>query len=587
VAYVCRNSLFVQDLGDLQITQLTSDGCDTIINGTSDWVNEEEFDLRCGFRWSPDGRRIAYWQFDTARVRAYQLVNDTLGLYPEITSYKYPKAGETNSSCRVGAVACTGGPTRWFDTKVDPSNHYIPRMEWAPDSRHVVFQQFNRLQNTCRVIRGDAVTGGTRVVFTDRDDAWVDVMDKWQWIEEGSRFLWLSERDGWRHLYAVSKLGKTVRLLTPGKFDVIRLAGVDEKRGCVYFDASPDNAAQCYLYRVPLDGSGRLTRVTPRDRPGSHEYQLSADGRWAFHTFSSMTQPPRVELVGLPDHKVIRSMSENAGLRENLGRLRASPCEFFRVDIDGGVQLDAWMIKPPDFDPHRRYPLLIYVYGEPAAQTVTDRWGGSNYLWHCMLAQQGYLVASIDNRGTNAPRGRAWRKSIYRQIGILSSADQAAALRKIIQTRPYVDPQRIGIWGWSGGGSGSLNAIFRYPDLYRTAMAVAAVSDERIYDTIYQERYMGLPNDNREGYKNGSAITFAHQLRGNLLVVHGTGDDNCHYQGCELLVNELIRNGKQFSMMAYPNRTHSIQEGPNTHVHVYQTLTRYLKENLPPGPSGG
>ncbi len=585
VAYVCRNNLFVQDLRDFQVTQLTSDGSDTIVNGTSDWVNEEEFDLRCGFRWSPDGKKIAYWKFDTSQVRTYHLVNDTAGLYPEITSYKYPKVGETNSSCRVGVVACSGGPTRWFDTKVDPSEYYIPRMEWSPDSRHVVFQQFNRLQNTCRVIRGDAATGETRVIFTDRDDAWVDAMEKWHWIENGRQFLWLSERDGWRHLYAVSKSGKKVRLLTPGEFDVIRLVGVDEKRGCVYFDASPGNPTQCYLYRVPLDGSGRLTRVTPGDQGGTHEYHLSPDGRWAFHTFSRMGQPPRIELVGLPEHKVLRTVTENAPLREKLSRLKPCPHEFFRVDIGGGVQLDAWCIKPPDFNPARRYPLLIYVYGEPAAQTVVDRWGGSTDRWHCFLAQHGYLVASIDNRGTNVPRGRAWRKSIYRQVGILASADQAAALRKIIQERPYVDPQRIGIWGWSGGGTMSLNAIFRYPDLYRTAMAVASVSDQRLYDTIYQERYMGLPDDNPEGYKNGSPITFAHQLRGNLLLVHGTGDDNCHYQSCELLVNELIRHDKPFSMMAYPNRTHSIQEGPNTRLHLFQTLTRYLQENLPPGPA--
>ena len=248
----CRTSAICK------ITQLTSDGCDTVVNGTSDWVNEEEFDLRCGFRWSPDGKKIAYWQFDTSQVRTYHLVNDTAGLYPEITSYKYPKVGETNSSCRVGVVACGGGPTRWFDTKVDPSEHYIPQMEWSPDSRHVVFQQLNRLQNTCRVIRGDAATGETRVIFTDRDDAWVDAMEKWNWIEDGRRFLWLSERDGWRHLYAVSRSGKKVRLLTPGPFDVIRIVGVDEERGCVYFDASPENPTQCYLYRVPLDGSGRL-----------------------------------------------------------------------------------------------------------------------------------------------------------------------------------------------------------------------------------------------------------------------------------------------------------------------------------------
>ena len=425
------------------------------------------------------------------------------------------------------------------------------------------------------------------MIFTDRDETWVDVPErwKWTWIEGGKRFLWLSERDGWRHLYAVSRGGKTNRLLTPGPLDVIGIAGVDEERGFVYFQASPQNPTQSYLYRAPLDGSGRLTRVTPDNQPGDHEYHFSTDCRWAFHSFSRMGQPPRVELLVMPEHKVLRSLSDNAPLRDRLSRLKTCPSEFFRVDIGGGVLLDAWCIKPPDFDPARRYPLLIYVYGEPCEQSVLDRWGGADYLWHCCLAQQGYLVMSIDNRGTSAPRGRAWRKCIYRQVGILASADQAAALRRILRDRPYVDPQRVGIWGWSGGGSMSLNAIFRYPDLYRTAMAVAFVSDQRLYDTIYQERYMGLPDDNEQGYTNGSPITFAHQLRGNLLLVHGTGDDNCHYQSCEMLVNELVRCDKPFAMMVYPNRTHGIREGPNTQVHLFQTLTRYLKENLPPGPA--
>ena len=322
-------------------------------------------------------------------------------------------------------------------------------------------------------------------------------------------------------------------------------------------------------------------RVSPADQPGTHSYEFSKDGRWAFHTFSRFGQPPVIELVQLPDHKVIRALAGNAGLREKLAGLKPCASEFFRVDISNGPPLDAWCIKPPDFDPARRYPLLIHVYGEPAGSTVVDRWGGETYLWHCLLAQRGYVVISIDNRGTATPRGRDWRKSIYRQIGILASADQAAATRQILRERPYLDPARVGIWGWSGGGSMSLNAIFRYPDLYRTAMAIAFVSNQRFYDTIYQERYMGLPADNEAGFKNGSPITFAHQLKGNLLLVYGTGDDNCHYQNCEVLVNELIKHNKQFSLMSYPNRTHAIREGDNTKRHLFETLTRYLEENLP------
>ncbi|MBL9137884.1 MAG: S9 family peptidase [Verrucomicrobiales bacterium] len=581
VAYVCRNNLFVQTLDRLRITQLTADGSATIINGTSDWVNEEEFGLRNGLRWSPDGQRIAYWQFDTTGVREFRLINNTDSLYPQVTAFAYPKAGETNSACRLGVVKASGGRTRWFRPSSDPRNHYLPRMEWTKDSRRVVFQQLNRLQNTNQVLEGDPRTGATRVRFTDRDDAWVEVMEEWRWIDGGSRFLWLSERDGWQHLYAVSAANQEVTLLTPGAFDVIDIAGVDEQRGWVYFSASPDNPTQRYLYRAPLDGKAPAARVSPEDQQGTHSYEFSGDGRWAFHTFSRFGQPPVIELVQFPEHRVVRTLVGNAGLREKVAGLKPCATEFFRVHLSQGPSLDAWCIRPPDFDPAQRYPLLIHVYGEPAGSTVVDKWGGETFLWHCLLAQRGYVVVSVDNRGTATPRGRDWRKSIYRQIGILGPADQAAATQKILQERPYLDPARVGIWGWSGGGSMSLHAIFRYPDLYQTAMAIAFVADQRLYDTIYQERYMGLPTDNEAGFKNGSPITFAHQLKGNLLLVYGTGDDNCHYQNCEVLANELILRNKTFDQMAYPNRTHAIKEGDNTRRHLFETLTRYLAVNLP------
>ena len=274
--------------------------------------------------------------------------------------------------------------------------------------------------------------------------------------------------------------------------------------------------------------------------------------------------------------------ADNANLKKKLAALRLGDSEFFRVNIDKETALDGWCIKPPDFDAEKKYPTLFYVYGEPAGQTVLDRWDGRRFLWHSMLAQQGYLVMSVDNRGTPAPRGRAWRRSIYRQVGILATADQAAAVRALEKERPYMDPARVAIWGWSGGGSMTLNAIFRYPDLYQTAMAVAPVPNQRHYDTIYQERYMGLPADNVDGYRNGSPIHFAHQLKGNLLIVHGTGDDNCHYLGVETLIDELITHNKQFTMLAYPNRSHGIIEGRNTTRHLYESLTRYLREHTPP-----
>ncbi len=585
VGYVRGNNLFVEDLATGSIVQLTRDGSATTVNGTFDWVYEEELGLRDGWRWSPDGRTIAFWQLDSSGVREFTLINNTSGLYPVLTRFPYPKAGERNSAARIGVVDVRGRAVRWLDIPGDPREQYLARMEWAPNSREVVVQRLNRLQNTLDVLSGDARSGRVRIVFTDRDEAWVDVTDDFRWLEGGRRFLWVSERDGWRHVYAVDGVTGTAELLTPGNFDVIRVEEVDQAGGWIYFIASPDNPTQRYLYRTRLDGKGPMERLTPAGEPGTHAYQVSPDGRWAIRMRSRIDDPPTTDLVRLPEHESVRVLAGNAALKAKVAALARVPTEFFRVDIGDGTVLDGWCIKPPAMVPGARYPLFVYVYGEPAAQTVLDRWGGATHLWHLMLAQRGYVVVSLDNRGTPAPRGRAWRKSIYRQIGILASEDQAAAVRRITEW-PFIDPERVGVWGWSGGGQMTLNAMFRHPDLYKTGMAVAFVSDQRLYDTIYQERFIARPQDNPEGYRLGSPITFAGRLRGNLLIVHGTGDDNVHYQSCEMLINELVKARKRFTMMAYPGRSHGISEGENTTVHLYDLLTSYLEKNLPPGAAG-
>lgn len=580
VGYIIKNNIYVEDLKSHRIQQLTKDGSQTIINGTFDWVYEEELSLRDGFRWSPDGKWIAYWQLDTEGVKTFYLINNTSSLYPRLVPIQYPKVGETNSSGRIGVVSARGGETRWFELSGDPRNHYIARMDWAANSKEICFQRLNRLQNTDWVMLGDIRTGNVRTILTERDDAWLDVVDDLLWLDDGKQFTWISERDGWRHIYLISRNGEKITNLTPGEFDIVNLQRIDKDGGWAYFIASPDNPTQRYLYRVPLDGSGKAEQVTPEEQVGTHSYRISHDSRWAFHAFSTFDEPPVTELVRLPSHEIVRTLVDNSKLIKNVHSLKRNPVEFFRVDIGEGVELDGWCMKPHDFSTGKRYPVFFFVYGEPWGTTVVDRWGGNRYLWHLMLTQQGYVVMSIDNRGTRVPRGREWRKCIYRQIGILASADQAAATRAIIERWSWVDPNRIGIWGWSGGGSMSLNAIFRYPELYHTALAIAFVSNQRYYDTIYQERYMGLPKDNEEGFKNGSPITYAHQLKGNLLLIHGTGDDNVHYQNFEALVNELIKHNKHFTMMSYPNRTHGIREGENTTRHLYELLTYYLKENL-------
>src|SRR5690349_2605301 len=592
VAYVRENNIYVEDLsGDNKITKLTTDGAPYIVNGTFDWVYEEELFCRDGFRWSPDGKQIAYWQLNSEGVKEMTLINNTAELYPKITQFPYPKAGETNSAARVGVISASGGPTRWFEVPGDPRNNYLPRMEWAGNNE-VIIQQLNRLQNTNIVMYGDTHSGTVHPILTEKDDAWVDVSwgdidwDKTglargdvEWIDNGKRFLWASERDGWRHIYAISRDGKDVKLITPGNYDVISVDRVDPQNGWMYFAASPQNATQRYLYRVRLDGSGKEERLTPASATGTHNYDVSPRSDYAIHVFSTFNTVPITEIVRLPQHEVVRTLIDNKAVQERFAQLKPTATEFFKVDIGDGVQLDGWMIKPPDFDPQKKYPVLFHVYGEPWGQTVLDRWGGRDRMYHAMLAQQGYVVVSVDNRGTPAPRGRAWRKVIYRKMGIVNSGDQAAAARAIAKW-PFVDATRIGIWGWSGGGSSTLNAMFRYPDVYKTGVSVAPVPDIRFYDTIYQERYCGLPQDHPEEYKQSSPVTFAGNLKGNLLVIHGTGDDNVHYQGTEELINALIAANKQFSMMSYPNRSHGIFEGPGTQRHLFGLMTKFIKERL-------
>ena len=591
VAYVRQNDLYVEDVAGGAITRLTRDGSRTIINGTFDWVYEEELSLRDGFRWSPDGKSIAYWQLDASGVKDYDLINDTDSLYSFVNPVQYPKAGTTNSAGRIGVVAATGGATTWLAIDGDPRNEYLARMDWAGlnNSSELLIQRINRPQNEIDVLLADARIGTVKTILVERDSAWVDVVNDVRWLDKDRVFTWMSERNGWRRMYSVSRDGTTIKALSADSMDVTHPAfafgaqavlGTDATGEYVYHYASPQNPTQLYLYRTSLKRPGATSRVTPADQPGTHSYSISPNGRYAVHTWSAFGTPPTVELITLPDHRRVRVLQDNAELRARVAGLELGPREFFRVDIGDGVKLDGWMIKPPGFDQTKKYPVLFEVYGEPAAQTVTDSWGGGGFMWHLMLSQMGYVVISVDNRGTPAPRGRAWRKAIYKRMGVLNGADQAAAAQAIAKW-PFVDSRRLGVWGWSGGGSTTLNVMFRTPDVYRMGMAVAPVADLHYYDTIYQERYVGLPQENPEVYRVGSPVTFAGQLKGDLLVVHGSGDDNVHYQNTEALVNALVKANKPFQLMVYPNRTHCICEGEGTSMHLYSLLTRYLTEHLP------
>lgn len=581
VAYVRANDLYVEQVENGAVTRLTTTGSDTTINGTSDWVYEEELGVRDGFRWSPDGQRLAYWQFDTTGVGRFSLINNTDTLYPVVTTIPYPKPGTPNATVRIGVVPAAGGDTRWMATPGDPRDDYLARLEWR-DATTLAIQQLNRLQNQQDLLTADATTGQVTRVFRDRAETWVDVVETVRWLDGGKDFLWISERDGWRHVYRASRATGAAAPVTRFDADVLQLAGTDAGDTWVYFTASPDDAKASYLYRSRSDGHGAPERVTPADQPGYHTYRLAPGGRLAFHTFSRFDVPPVTDVVELPSHRVVRTLTDTSALVKTLAPIVARPVEFFTVDASG-VTLDGWMLKPSSFDPAKRYPLLVHVYGEPAAQTVVDRWSGGTGLFHRALAEAGYVVVSMDNRGTPAPKGAAWRKSVYGAVGDLSSKDQAAGVTALLARHPFLDGTRVGIWGWSGGGSNTLNAMFRFPDVFHTGVSVAPVPDQTLYDTIYQERYMGLPSTNAAGYKLGSPIHFAEGLKGDLLIVHGSGDDNVHVQGTERLVNRLIALGKPFDLMIYPNRTHAIAEGPGTTVHVYRKIARYFLDHLPAG----
>ena len=579
-AYVYYNNLYVEDVATGERHQLTFDGSEVFINGNFDWVYEEELSCYDGWRWSPDGKKIAYWHSDTGGTGTFLMIDNIDSLYSFTIPLPYPKAGTTNSAVKVGVVDVETARTGWFPVPGDPRENYIARMEFVPGTDEVMIQQLNRLQNTNTVYYGNVNTLALRPFYEDHDEAFLNVHDNIVWLEGNKYFTWTSEKDGWRHLYRVTRDGKKETLLTKGDFDVINVLRIDPQGGYVYYMASPESAVEQYLYRSRLDGKGAAERVTPQGFTGTYSYNISPGAKYALCSYSNHATPRVYEMVSLPDHKTVRRLEDNAALKAVYDSYGFRPREYFQVDI-GEAVLDGWMIKPRDFDPAKKYPVIFNIYGEPASSTVQDSWTGD--YWNQLLAQQGYIVASIDPRGTNNPKGREWRKCIYGKVGILAMADHAKGVRLAEEMFPFMDPERIGVWGWSGGGSSTAHLMFEYPDIYSVGIAVAGVYSQRLYDSIYQERYMGLPSTNQDGYREGSPITHAAGLQGDLLLIHGTGDDNVHYQSLEMLVNELVKHGKMFSMMAYPMRTHGISERENTTMHLYQTMLKYWLEHLPAG----
>jgi len=538
--------------------------------------------------WSPNGKRIAYVQSDASDVRLRSVLVPGDPSYPEVKEVRFARVGEAIPTLRVGVVDAQGKETRWLPIAIPAEGFYLGQVSWAGNSEELLVEKLSRFRNEREFLLADVRTGAIGRIFHESDPAWVIASYAKNagltWIRNGKAFIVLSEKDGWRHAYVYSRDGKELRLLTPGQYDIIERGAVDEAGGWLYYYASPDNGTQKYLYRAGLDGVGEPERVTPMDRPGTHDYAFSPDAQWAFHTYSTFDTPPVTELVQLPEHRVVRVLEDNKELCTKMKPLVAQPTEFFRLTLGGGVTVDAWMIKPAGFDRSRKYPVFVYVYGEPHGQTVLDAWGRSQADYHRVVADLGYLVVSIDNRGTPAPKGAAWRRAIFGSLGPLSTEEQAEALKELGRTRPYVDLSRVGIWGWSGGGSNTLNAMFRKPDVYHLGIAVAPKPQPHLYNAWFQEIYMETRETNPDGYRRSAPINFAEGLKGDLLIIHGTGETNTHLQITEGLVDRLIELGKPFDYMAYPNRDHGLREGRGTAVHLRMLMARYLIEHLPPGP---
>lgn len=584
VAYVMEFNVYKEDFTTGEVTQLTNDGNIEVINGTFDWVYEEEFGNRDGFRWSPDASKIAYWQIDASNIGVFNMINNTDDVYSKIVPVQYPKVGEDPSSARIGLVDTQSGTTEWIKLEGSTIQNYLPAIQWLSAER-LLIQQLNRKQNHLKVWVYNTTSKETSLLFEEKEESWVDIRypdrskagkeDNDLRLVGGGKSVLRMVEDDWRNIYKINLTSGSKTLISSGTYDVAVVAGNTNKS--VYFNASPDNNAQRYLYSVDLAGKKKDKRITPASFEGVNTYNISPNGKYAFHSHSSALRTGNVRLISLPDHKTIRTIVDNQAYQDQLAALDLPIVDFIQVETEQGVTVDGRVIKPTNFNANTKYPVIFNVYGEPAGQVATDSYVG---LWNIMLAQQGYVVISIDPRGTPCLKGSEWRKSIYRQIGRVNIDDMGLAAKEIVKY-PYIDEDRVGVWGWSGGGSSTLNLLFKFPEIFKTGVSVAPVANQLTYDNIYQERYMGLPQENKEDFVAGSPMTHAANLEGNLLLIHGTGDDNVHYQNTEMLINELIKHNKQFQMMAYPNRSHGIYEGANTRRHLFTMIYNFFRDNLP------
>lgn len=573
IAYAKENNLYVYDIASKKSTQITTDGKkNAIINGITDWVYEEEFSFVKAFDWSTDSKKIAFIRFDETQVPEFSMSMFHKDLYPTVETFKYPKAGEKNSTVSLHIYDLTSASTK----DINLSNYgefYLARIKWTNDANIVSVQVLNRHQDNLFLVFVAAGSGSTKAILTEKDKAYVDVTDNLTFLKDNS-FIWTSEKDGFNHIYLYDKLGNLKNQVTKGNWEVTHYYGLDEKTNTIYYQSVENGSINRDVYRIGTDGKNKL-RLT--SQTGTNAATFSPNFQYFINTFSSATQPTVYTLNESKSGKQVKVIENNEALSVKIKTYNVALKEFFVLTTAKGISLNAWMIKPKDFDPNKKYPVLMYQYSGPGSQQVNNEWNTTDDYWYAMLAQQGYIIACVDGRGTGF-KGAEFKKCTQKQLGKLEVEDQIDAA-KVIGSYPYVDPARIGIWGWSYGGFMASNCILKGADTFKMAVAVAPVTNWRFYDSIYTERYMQTPQENPSGYDDNSPINHVDKLKGKFLLIHGSGDDNVHVQNSMQMMEALIQANKQFDSQIYPDKNHGIFGG-KTRIQLFNKITNFIKENL-------
>ncbi len=576
VAFVQKNNLYITDLAG-SLVRVTSDGqFNSIINGSTDWVYEEELYLTKAFEWSPDGKHLAYYRFDESDVPEYNMQEWKKGaLYPNDYRYKYPKAGEANSEVEIWIYHLDDQSKSKVDIGTE-KDIYIPRIRWTQDPSLLSIQRLNRWQNQLDLLHVEASTGNSQVVLSEKSETYIDFTfcDDLTYLDNGNQFLMSSEKDGYKHFYLYDLTGKLINQITKGDWEAGAMVGLNQKKGLLYYRSTKDSPMERHLYQIRLDGKGekRLSQ-----QPGSHTINMSPDTKYFMDYASSADKALSVNLFHTSKNQLTKNLASNEPLENTASQYGFQKKEFFTFELPDGTVLNGFFLKPADFSETKKYPVLLYQYSGPGSQNVTNAWGGGHFVWHQLLTQKGYIVAVVDPRGTGG-RGEKFKKLTYQELGKYESEDHIETA-KYLGSLPFVDATRIGIWGWSYGGYISSLTLFRGADYFKSAIAVAPVTSWRFYDTIYTERYLRRPQDNPGGYDDNSPLSHVSKLKGNFLLVHGTGDDNVHFANSVALQDKLIQENKQFSTFYYPDLAHGLRGG-NARKHLYQMMTNFILENL-------